>query len=75
MTTWLNDQARLQELRDERDEAISVGLKFRELLQGFVEGETEPCRFDHHGCCQEHGWFGEPGECGVREAREMLGIA
>lgn len=44
------------------------------LLRGFVEHEDQPCQFDHHGCCQEHGWFGEPGECGVREARQLLGL-
>ena len=21
--------------------------------------DPEPCRLDHHGCCQEHNWFGE----------------
>lgn len=47
-------------------------IKAVKLLQTFVEGEDSPCHFDHHGYCQEHGWFGEPGECNVREARELL---
>lgn len=44
------------------------------LLREQVEGDTNPCRYDHHGYCQEHGYFGDPGSCGVRDAREALGI-
>lgn len=44
------------------------------LLRALVEGEDQPCSYDHLGCCQEHGWFGEPGECGIRSAREALGL-
>lgn len=46
----------------------------RRLLTGLVEAESDPCSFDHHGCCQMHGWFGDPGECYTREARELLGL-
>lgn len=46
----------------------------RRLLTGLVEAEDDPCWFDHHGCCQAHGWFGDPGECYTREARELLGL-
>jgi hypothetical protein len=52
---------------EERDKLVK-------LLTKMVEGEDDICWFDHHGCCQEHGWFGEPGECGIREARELLGL-
>lgn len=46
----------------------------RELLRGLVAAEDQPCSFDHHGYCQEHGWDGEPGECYVRLARAAVGI-
>jgi hypothetical protein len=48
--------------------------RLRMLLTGLVEGEDQPCSFDHNGCCQEHGWFGEPGECYTRMAREAVGL-
>lgn len=44
------------------------------ILEEMVGAEDGPCRFDHHGYCQQHGWFGEPGECGTREAQELLGL-
>jgi len=31
------------------EEALKILLDLR---------EDEPCRFDHHGNCQAHGWFG-----------------
>lgn len=36
--------------------------------------EPEPCRFDHHGGCQEHGYiYLQPGErCPQGEAQELL---
>lgn len=47
-----------------------------DVLKGYVEQENEPCWFDHHGNCQEHGWFiDEPGEvCGVVRGRKLLGL-
>lgn len=48
--------------------------RVRELLMEFVEGDRNSCQFDHHGYCQEHGWFGEPGECGLRDGREAVGF-
>lgn len=48
--------------------------RLRKLLRGLVEVEDQPCRFDHHGYCQEHGWFGEPGECYTRDARIAVGL-
>lgn len=47
--------------------------RLEELLAEMVGGDDTPCSFDHHGYCQEHGWFGDPGECGHREARQLLG--
>lgn len=49
--------------------------RLRDLLMGLVEVEDQPCSFDHHGYCQEHGWFGEPGECYTRLAREAVGLS
>jgi hypothetical protein len=49
--------------------------RVREILRTLVEGEDSQCRYDHHGYCQEHGYFGEPGECGTRDAREAVGLA
>lgn len=54
--------------------ATDVEHYLRKLLAELVGGEDAPCRFDHHGYCQEHGWFGAPGECGTREAREAVGL-
>jgi alpha-D-ribose 1-methylphosphonate 5-triphosphate synthase subunit PhnI len=48
--------------------------RLAQLLANFVAYEDKICSFDHHGYCQEHGWFGEPGECNVRAAREELGL-
>lgn len=37
-----------------------------------VNTDDDPCRWDHHGQCQEHGWLGpEPG-CGDRDAHALL---
>lgn len=33
--------------------------------------DDDPCRFDHHGYCQTHGWL-HPGRCPVARARELL---
>lgn len=33
---------------------------------------ADPCRFDHHGYCQEHMWAGK-GECAHGKARKILG--
>jgi len=44
--------------------------RIRELLYDFVHVEDTPCRYDHHGACQEHGWT--EGPCGVAEARHLL---
>lgn len=51
---------------------VLYGAKARELLRRFVEHEDQPCRFDHHGYCQEHGTDEPP--CAVRVARQLLGL-
>jgi hypothetical protein len=42
------------------------------LLEPFVD--EEPCRFDHHGYCQEHGSFGE-GPCDIAAVKNFLAAA
>ncbi|HET7128956.1 MAG TPA: hypothetical protein VFJ93_07770 [Gaiellaceae bacterium] len=44
----------------------------REALEPFID--DEPCRFDHHGGCQTHGFLNiEPGDvCGMVFARRVL---
>lgn len=47
----------------------------RDLLECLVD--SEPCHFDHHGGCQEHGHLSlQPGEkCPHQEAKELLAQA
>lgn len=51
--------------RDDRE-----GAAVRALLAEGVAAEREPCRLDHNGDCQEHGWSG--GECWVARVRVVL---
>lgn len=44
------------------------------IVYDFVEGETYPCWYDHHGYCQEHGWFDTDPICPVRRGRDLLGL-
>lgn len=41
------------------------------LLGHFVDHEDQPCRFDHHGACQEHGGSSLR-RCDVAAGRELL---
>lgn len=41
------------------------------LIRDFADGEVIACSLDHHGSCQEHGWFGES-ECPVPRAERWL---
>jgi hypothetical protein len=41
----------------------------RQLLQDFADLHSAPCRYDHHGNCQEH-YLGKP--CIIADAREVL---
>jgi hypothetical protein len=43
-----------------------------ELLGYLVKYKTDPCRFDHDGDCQEHGYFNCEFLCPVGEARKLL---
>lgn len=55
----------------------AANAELRRLLMWFVQNETAPCSFDHHGNCQEHGWVrGDAGsqECIVPLARRTLGL-
>lgn len=45
-----------------------------QMLLELVEDESEPCSFDHHGYCQEHGWFATDPACVYRRARKVLGL-
>lgn len=67
-----------QRLREEADRlraawesAWAERNEARGLLHRFVDHEDDPCRFDHHGDCQEHG---SSGPCQVAEARRLLGL-
>jgi hypothetical protein len=55
--------------------AAAVAEKTRELRALLsLMTPADPCRLDHHGNCQEHGWFhlnGDP--CPVAEAQKLLG--
>lgn len=42
------------------------------LLMEWLELNDTPCRFDHHGYCQEH-FLQEGNECIVRRTRAFLG--
>lgn len=45
-----------------------------ETLHFLVDGDDEPCRFDHHGYCQEH-WRGEIDDvCAIAYARRLVGL-
>lgn len=43
------------------------------LKQEMAEIHDHPCRFDHHGYCQTHGWL-QAGECPVARGRCLLGL-
>ena len=54
--------------------AADLALALRLLDAHTWPPEQVPCRFDHHGGCQEHGFLSlEPGEkCPNQEAHELL---
>jgi hypothetical protein len=43
--------------------------KCREVIVAFVD--EEPCRYDHHGFCQEHNWFSTD-ECINKKCKSIL---
>ena len=34
--------------------------------------DEDPCRFDHHGYCQAHGWMATDPRCPHARAKELL---
>ena len=62
----------MQQLHDRCDALEAENARLRELLTYIPSYETEPCRLDHHGYCQDHpGGFREGG-CWVAAARAAL---
>lgn len=51
-----------------RDEEVE---RLRALVADFVD--SDPCRYDHHGYCQAHGWFETDPPCPHKRAKELLG--
>lgn len=49
--------------REPLDQAISI---IKDLI------DDEPCRFDHHGYCQSHGWMATWPPCPQKRAKEFL---
>jgi hypothetical protein len=48
-------------------------MAMRELVDQLTEGDREnPCRFDHHGYCQEHGWLETNPSCPWGRAAELF---
>lgn len=47
-------------------------LELRKLIADLVRGQTDPCRYDHDGDCQEHGWFDCNYECPIAVGREKV---
>ncbi len=47
-----------------------MSVNLRELLDDLTS--PIPCRFDHHGHCQAHGWFGEDPICPQVRIRLVL---
>lgn len=45
--------------------------KAKALLEEWLEIHDTPCRFDHHGYCQEH-YLQDKGECIVELTRNFL---
>jgi len=61
-------------LHEEIDEAEAERDALRDALVWHVGGETDPCRFDHHGGCQEHDPNEGAEECHIRQHRRLLGL-
>jgi hypothetical protein len=60
---WKSEHDAADALQAERDTVVR-------LLGQFVDHEDGPCRFDHHGACQEHG--SDEGPCATDTARQFL---
>lgn len=47
-------------------------IQFHKLLEEWVEITAHPCRYDHHGYCQEHFLHEKP--CLAERTKEALGL-
>lgn len=45
-----------------------------ELIRDLVEHEDTDCWYDHHGYCQEHGYFETDPPCSIARGRALLGL-
>lgn len=78
MATMLEDERQMQAAHDrtraELDAARAEVERLRTLLRDMTD--PDPCRFDHHGGCQAHGYLDlKPGEkCPHAEAKELLAL-
>jgi hypothetical protein len=64
---WIRE--RLAKSRsEERPDAHATTLE--KLLVDLVD--PDPCRLDHHGFCQAHGWFTNDRACPHMRARDLL---
>jgi len=41
-----------------------------DLIDALID--EDECSFDHHGHCQAHSYFGEPGQCPHNKAKKVL---
>lgn len=83
-----NLNARIESLEVERDEYMGLARRRRDafveaaterdelraIVRDLSEHEDQPCQFDHHGYCQEHGWLETDPPCPIPRARAALGL-
>lgn len=61
----------VQQVNGSRAHAHEV-LELRTLIADLVRGQTDPCRYDHDGDCQEHGFFGTEYACPIAAGRAKV---
>jgi len=66
-----NAKAKCEDLEDEAARLREQLAEATTLLGHFIDHEDAPCRFDHHGACQEHGGSSLR-RCDVAAGRELL---
>lgn len=44
------------------------------IIRDLVEHEDTGCSYDHHGYCQEHGYFETDPPCSIARGRALLGL-
>ncbi len=54
---------------------IAAAPEMLATLKLFTERDGEPCRFDHHGMCQEHLIYTDKGACAVQAAWDLIAKA